>query len=179
VEGVVMLKGLTRKVTLAAVVFLVLITFAATFVLLAIDAMQEASALLSDEVVPQLDAKGDFTTSMAHALGELEVFVFSQDAVDLDDVRGAVAEARDALVRMGIEATDGDESVDPVDVAATQRVLGRATILLDDVQRLLADTTAPNAVVGAETVAAIEEAHTELESWRRRVTQHWNASART
>ena len=158
-----MLTGLTRKVTLAAILFLALIVLVAAFMLLAINVMQEASALLSDDVVPQLDAKGDFTTSMAHALGELEVAIYSQDETDLDDVRGAVAEAQDALVRMGIEATDGDESADPADVVATQRILERAAALLDTTQRLLADATTSNAALGPEAVAVIEEAHIDLE----------------
>jgi rsbT co-antagonist protein RsbR len=160
---VVMPKGLMRKVMLAAILFLVLIALVAAFVLLSVNAMQEASALLSAEVVPQLDAKGDFNTSMAHVLGELEVFVFSHDRADLDEAQGAVLEAQDALSRLGTEATDADESVDPADVAATQRLLERATALLETAQHLLADATTPNAVLGPETVAAIEEAHTELE----------------
>src|SRR5262245_45760428 len=99
--GPVMVMGLTRKVMLTAIVFLVLLAIVATSMLFAINAMRQASALLSDEVVPQLDAKGDFNTSMTHALDELEVFIFSQDATHLDIAQQAAEKAQEALARMG------------------------------------------------------------------------------
>lgn len=157
-----MLTGLTRKVTLAAIVFLALIALVAVFVLLSLATMRNASALLSDEVVPELDAKGDFNASMAHALGELEAFTFSRDATDLEDAQEAVDEAQHALVAMGAVATESDERGDVAEAAATQRLVEHAAVLLDDVKRLYAEAAAPTAVSGGETVAAIEEAHENL-----------------
>jgi hypothetical protein len=51
---------------------------ALALVLVSIASVQEAAAHLGNELTPQLDAKGDFNTSLARALGELEAFLCSE-----------------------------------------------------------------------------------------------------
>jgi rsbT co-antagonist protein RsbR len=157
-----MLTGLTRKVTLAALVFLTLIALVAAVVLLSIASMQEATTLLTGELLPQLDAKGDYTTSMARMLGELEAFTQARAADDLTKAQQSILDAQDAVARLSVEASDGDEGENPEDIAANQRLLERESALLQAGQRLVADAATPNAVLGPETVAAIDQLHTDL-----------------
>src|SRR5262245_34418129 len=124
-----MLKGLTGKVTLVAIVFLAVIGLLAAVVLASIASVEEATELLNDEVVPQLDSKGDFITSMAHLLGEVEVFTLSHHPEDLTDAQQALQASHDAVTSLDLEAGDGDEGTDPEELAAIQRIRERATAL--------------------------------------------------
>jgi rsbT co-antagonist protein RsbR len=139
-----------------------LITLVAAFAFRSIDAMREASTNLSDELVPQLDAKGDFTTSMARLLGELEAFLRGGGTEDLTEAQESLMEAQDAVTRMGVEATDGDELADPEDIAANQRLLERQTVLLADGQQLLTEVSTSNAAPLEQTVAEIDRLHEDL-----------------
>jgi rsbT co-antagonist protein RsbR len=71
-------------------------------------------------------------------------------------------EAQDAVTRMGVEATDGDERADPEDIAANQRLLERQTVLLADGQQLLTEVSTANAAPVEQTVAEIDRLHEDL-----------------
>src|SRR5262249_44720821 len=132
------------------------------FVLLSVDATLEASGRLSNEILPQLDAKGDFTTSMARMLGELEASLRGGGADDLTNAQQEVDAAQDALARLHVEATDGDESTSPGEIAANQRILERETAILKAAQRLVADVSASNAAPAEQVIAEIDQLRVDL-----------------
>jgi rsbT co-antagonist protein RsbR len=155
-----MLTGLTRKVTLATTVFLILIALVLAFVLLSITSLQAASAHLSNELVPQIDAKGDFNTSMARALGELESFIGGDDAGELEEAQEAFSEAQEALANLTALAATVEQQDNPEERALAQAILERQTIMLATTERVIADAATPDAAVQEQ----IDQLHAELEA---------------
>jgi rsbT co-antagonist protein RsbR len=157
-----MLTGLTRKVTLAAIVFLALIALVAAFVLLNTAAVQEATMHLSDEVLPLLDANGDFNTGMAQALGEIEAFAYSHDPIKLSEAQEFLGELKDTIARLDAIATPSDPRDDPDVSAATQQLLSRQTAVLEAAQRLAANLTTSNVAPAEQIVAQVDQLADEL-----------------
>lgn len=153
-----MLVGLTRKVTFAAVVFLILIALVLAFVLVSMTTLQETTSHLNDELIPQLDAKGDFNTSLARAVGELEAFLGSHDEGELQEAQEAFTEAQDALASLTALRVVDDAQDGPEERAAGHRLLEHQTAILATMQRLLADAASS----GAELQPQIDQLHAEL-----------------
>jgi rsbT co-antagonist protein RsbR len=155
-----MLKGLTQKVTLATTTFLILIALVLAFVLFSITSLQEATRHLTDELIPQLDAKGDFNTSVARTLGELKSFLGSGDAGELEKAQEAFSEAQEALASLTTLAAVVEQQYDPEERALAQAILERQTTTLAAIEGVIADAATPDAAIGVQ----IEQLHTELEA---------------
>src|SRR5262245_51898503 len=159
-----MLTVLTRKVTLAAIVFLILIALVATFVLLTTIAVQGATTKLSDEILPQLDAKGDINTGMAHALGEIEAFAYSHEPIKLTEAQEFLAEVADATERLETIARQSDPRDDPDEYVANQQLLQRQRAVLEEAQHLVAGLTASSALSAEQIVTQVDQLADELEA---------------
>jgi rsbT co-antagonist protein RsbR len=155
-----MLKGLTQKVTLATTTFLILIALVLALVLLSITSLRAASAHLTDELIPQLDAKGDFNTSVARTLGELESFLGSGEAGELEEAQEAFSEAQEALASLTTLAAVVEQQYDPEERALAQAILERQTTTLAAIEGVIADAPTPDAAIGEQ----IDQLHTELEA---------------
>jgi rsbT co-antagonist protein RsbR len=159
-----MLMGLTRKVTLAAVVFLVLIALVTTFVVLTSVAVQNSTSHLIDEILPQIDAKGDVNTSMAKALGEIEAFAYSHEPIKLTEAQEFIAEAEEATAHLQEIAAQSDPRDDPDEHAANQQLLARQTAVLEEAEQLVASLSTANAAPAAQIVEQVDQLHDELEA---------------
>jgi len=160
-----MLIGLTRKVTLAAIVFLVLIAIVTAVVLLTTVTVQEATSHLSDEVLPQIDIKGDFNTSMAQAIGEIEAFAYSQEPIKLSEAQEFLTEAEEELASLHtIATTSQDAANEPNEYAANQQLLQQQTAALEAAHGIVANLTPANATPASEIVEQVDQVAADLET---------------
>jgi rsbT co-antagonist protein RsbR len=159
-----MLTGLTRKVTLAAVVFLVLIALVTAFVLLTTTTVQDETMQLSDELLPQLDAKGDVNTSMAKALGEIEAFAYSHEPIKLTEAQEFLGEVEEATAHLKEIAAQSDPRDDPDEYAANQQILERQTAVLEEAEQLVASLMASSVAPASEIVEQVDRLNDELEA---------------
>jgi rsbT co-antagonist protein RsbR len=92
-----MLRTLTRKVTLAALVFLILIVAAAAFVLTNIVGLARDTTHLADETTARIELIGDFNTNLTQVALEAASYARSQREKDLDEGQEALAAAASNL----------------------------------------------------------------------------------
>jgi rsbT co-antagonist protein RsbR len=92
-----MLHSLTRKVTLAALVFLALIAGAAAVVLTNIVGLRGATTHLAEETTTRIELIGDFNTNLTRAVLEGATYAHSQHEKDLDEGQEALAAAASNL----------------------------------------------------------------------------------
>jgi rsbT co-antagonist protein RsbR len=95
-----MLRTLTRKVTLAAVVFLALIAGAAAVVLTNIVILSSATTHLAEATTTRLELVGDFNTNIMRALLEVATYTRSRQEQDLDEGHEALTAAAANLARL-------------------------------------------------------------------------------
>ena len=162
-----MLRTLTRKVILAAVVFLVLLGLATAFAITNIRIVSSAVDHLGEDTIEQVKLSNEFNTDLFRAMAEALSFTYTHEPSDHDDAQHELSDARTILATLDTLETKPDPYA--ADVGAARRELQvRRVALFNALQPRIEDLLR---AVDTNDAAAINNALNVLNQHQQEVEQ--------
>lgn len=151
-----MTRTLTRKVALAALACLFLLSIAVAFAIASILVLGYSARHLAETTTPQIALIEDFNISMTRAIGAAKVFALGGEASELTDAQQALAHANNVL--LALNPSRAEYSDFPPDLAAEySRLYDQRHALLESTQQLIVSMQNADSATRERDIIALKQ----------------------